>query len=279
MSQITEPKHSSFQPAKMSYPCHCYNPEDAFVEDAATESVDSCADLPPLVPAVEAPRAWPTEPWAVDFFAGTHLSRSARGGGTEVIQPPLVPASGPVPAAPVKPKPLFSAADTNEFTDLYKAKKRDRLTEQYQVHIKAAIDDLLDLRGDTLKEEMRTAIERANGIENLSIALFRYTKATVPHYVSGSYTDFDGNWWTSINAYCDLLTTILGGVEVDFLVRNTHFLKQLLERIGDPQHFIIKKHVHVPEEHETHKVIHMTLQLEFWPKGVTLGRKMQCYNP
>lgn len=263
----------------MSRPCHCYNPEDAFVEDAATESVDSCADMPPLVPAVEAPPAWPTEPWAVDFFAGTHLSRSARGGGTKVIQPPLVPASGPVPAPAVAPQPLFSAWDTKSFIDLYKTKKRDRMTKEYQHHIDDAINDLLALRGGALKKEMRGAIERADGIEKLYIELYSYTKAkpTVQHH--GSYTDGDGNWWMSLEGYCASITTTLGGVDVDFLVRETHFLRQLTERIGDPQHFIINKLIDVPVDYRNHRVIPLTLWLEFWPKGVTLGRRIQCSNP
>ena len=216
----------------MSHPCHCYNPGDAFVEDAATESVDSCADLPHtmLVPAVEAP--------------------------------PL-------------PKPLFSAWDTKGFIDLYKSKKRDRMTKQYQYHIDEAINDLLALRGGALKEEMRVAIERADRIEKLYIELYSYTKAkqTVQHH--GSYTDGDGNWWMSLAAYCDSFNTTLGGVDVDFLVRETHFLRQLTERIGDPQHFIINKRVDVIVDCGKYRVIPLTLWLEFWPKGVTLGRRIQ----
>lgn len=218
----------------MSYPCHCYNPEDAFVEEAVTESVDSYADLPPLVPAVEAP-------------------------------PP--------------PKPLFSAWDTKGFIDLYKSKKRDLMTKKYQHHIDDAINDLLALRGDALKEEMRGAIERADGIERLSIQLYSYTKAkpTVQHH--GSYTDGDGNWWMSLEGYCASITTTLGGVDVDFLVRETHFLRQLVERIGDPQHFIISKRIGVPVDYGIRRVIPLSLWLEFWPKGVTLGRRIQCSNP
>ena len=264
----------------MSCPCHCYNPEDAFVADAATESVDSCADLPPLVPAVEVPRAWPKEPWAVDFFAGTHLSRSTRGGGTEVIQPPLVPASGPVPPPPaVAPQPLFSAWDTKDFIDLYKTKKRDLMTKKYQHHIDDAIDDLLALCGDALKEEMRGAIERADGIEKLYVKLYSYTKAkpTVQHH--GSYTDVTGNWWTSLEGCCASITTTLGGVDVDFLVRETHFLSQLAARIGDPQHFIISKRVGVPVDYGSCRLITLTLWLEFWPKGVTAERRIKCSNP
>lgn len=209
----------------MSCPCHCYNPEDE-----ATESVNSCADLPPLVPAVEAP-------------------------------PP--------------PKPLFSAWDTKGFIDLYKTKKRDLMTKKYQHHIDDAINDLLALRGETLTEEMCATIERADVIEKLAFPLFRYKKATSNRH-HGSYTDGDGNWWMSLESYCASITTTLGGVEVDFIVRNTHFLKQLVKRIGDPQYFIIKKQVGIPEVHDTHKVIPLTLWLEFWPKGVTLGRRIQC---
>jgi hypothetical protein len=216
----------------MSAYCHCFNPEDAFVagEEAATESVDTFADLPPLVPA----------------------------------------------EAPPKPKPLFSAADTKDFIVLYASKQRDRMTALYQHHLTDAINDLLEQRGDTLKEEMRAVIERADGVEQLSIVLFRYSKAIVTNHHPGSYTDDDGNWWTSIHAYCDSLTTTLGGVGVDYIVRKTHFLKQLVERIGDPKHFIIKKQVHAPEEHDAHKIIHMTLWLEFWPKGVTDRRRREC---
>ena len=219
----------------MSCPCHCYNPEDAFVEDAATESVNSYADLPSLVPA-----------------------------------------SGHVPPPPaVAPQPLFSAADTNDFIQLYASTQRDRMTTQYQHHLNDAMDELLEQRGETLKEEMRATIERADVIEKLAVPLFRYKKATSnPHH--GSYTDSDGNWWMSLESYCASITTTLGGVEVDFIVRKTHFLRQLVKRIGDPQHFIIKKQVGIPEVHDTHKVIPLTLWLEFWPKGVTLGRRIQC---
>lgn len=215
----------------MSNACHCFNPEDAFVEDVATESVDSCADMPPLIP--------------------------------ETVAKPT-------------PQPLFSARDVKRLQELHVAKQRDIMTAKYQHHLNDAIDELLEERGEQIKAEMRTAIERATGVEQLKIPLLRYTKAVSPSWYSRSYTDDDGNWWTSIHAYCDSLTTTLGGVEVDFIVRKTHFLRQLAERIGDRKHFIIKKHTHVPEEHDTHKVFHMTLSLEFWPKGVTLGRRIQC---
>lgn len=220
----------------MSCPCHCYNPEDAFVADAETESVDSYADLPPLVPA-------------------------------------------PAPAPAVAPQPLFSAADTKDFVDLYKSTKRDRMTKEYQHHIDDAINDLLALRGDVLKEEMRGAIAGADGIEKLSIQLYCYTKAKPTGQNYGFFTDRDGNWWMSLDGYCASITTTLGGVDVDFLVRETHFLRQLTERIGSPQNFIISKRVGVPVDYGTHRAIPLTLQLEFWPKGVTMGRRIQCSNP
>lgn len=189
----------------------------------------------------------------------------------EETLPPLVPAAVP------KPKPIFSSADIQDLIKVHKDKKRDKLTTQYQHHLNDAIDELLELRGDTLKEEMRELVEQTEDVDRLHIVLYRYARAVpLAGQDHAQYTDDDGNWWSSVASYCRSITTTLGGVEVDFIVRQTHFLRQLRARIGDLKHFIIKKHVHVPEETDTHKVYHMTLWLEFWPKGVTERRVHEC---
>lgn len=179
--------------------------------------------------------------------------------------PPLVAVEEAAAAAAAAP--LFSAEDTRELKNLYWERKRDFLTEENQEAINAAIDEILALRADTLKTEMRTAIEGAKDIANLEVKLLNYQKFSLT----------DGRAF-HLADYTSEHTTTLGGVEVDFLVRQTHFVRQLVERIGDPQHFIIKKRVGVVTEYDGYKVVSPTLWLEFWPKGVTQERKTQRYS-
>jgi len=215
--------------------CPCYCPEDA-----ATESVDSCYDMPPLIPA---------------------------------------PAPGP----------LFSAADTQQLKQKYEKRKRELLSKRYEHHINDAISDLLSLHGADLKRRMTEAIDRAEETTGLTITLFNYKKVMPTKMDTDrgweSYTDRDGNWWTSLYAFCDASTTTLGGVEVDFLVRKTNFLEKLVARIGDPKYFIIKKAVRAVDKWDESdidipyfpcKTVELCLWLEYWPKGVTDRRRREC---
>jgi hypothetical protein len=120
------------------------------------------------------------------------------------------------------------------------------------------------------------------------VTLFQYKKYTCDSKDWWkSYTDADGNWWASLAAFCDTNSTMLGEVDADFLVRKTNFLEQLVGRIGDPQHFIIKKAVKRVEKwtdeddmndvpYFPYRAIHLVLWLEYWPKGVTEHRRREC---
>lgn len=197
------------------------------------------------------------------------------GGSESADMPPLLPAG-----------PLFSAGDVRELKELYDATKRDRLTAQYQEWITRGIDQILIRRGATLKDELAEVIEGAGDRAKLEVKLVSYSKVSklptarappIPGASEEENRRYAETWDNAAENYCFCNTTKVGStVELDFLVRETHFLRQLVERIGDPQHFIIKKRVSSIDESGIYKTVQLTLYLEFWPKGVTLGRRIQC---
>lgn len=189
--------------------------------------------------------------------------------------PPLIPIEPPA-------SPLLDELDETGLLDAWKRRQREIQTERYKDRVDEAVNLILgDKTAQSIKAELMEKMSTAKDASHLRIKLFTYKNAWMTDDSKfEDPQDFDASCF-NLGDYVDRrLNTWVGQgwgrVHLNYLLRKTNLLDAVVKRISASNRFIIKRHMGVVTEYDAYKTAEPELWLEFWPKGVTLGRRIQC---
>jgi hypothetical protein len=188
---------------------------------------------------------------------------------------PELPPSPPQPPQP--PRPLLDIMDENRLKHAWKVRRRELETEKMRWYVDTVADMILgDKTGESIMEELFATIGRAKSQEHLHIKLFSYKAGWITDLAKRA-TPSEENPSYFLEDYVDLhLNTRVARASVHHLLRTTNLLDAVLKRISSSNNFVIRRHMGPVTEHDGYKTAEPELWLEYWPKGVTFARRVQC---
>jgi uncharacterized membrane protein YheB (UPF0754 family) len=160
-----------------------------------------------------------------------------------------------------------------ELKNLWCERKKEMATKEYQPYIDRYIAEFFDDKGSkAIFERVKTAISVANSKEQLTVPIFDYLHTVVEQEtLSWPFKDMSGKQWNQLHMFIEAnsyKTTVQDSyVEVDFLVRKTHMLKQMDALFGN-DHFRVKVVRNTYLWNERFVVEMCEFMLDYFPDGV-----------